>query len=172
MTPQETKQIQDAVTTGLSHFCVEEIIVPKLERAITAALQRNDPWRPALHFLAGLAAFCLAVVVGVFNAFPADATVMDALERQALGGVLAWISLAAFVATLAGGFGQLMRWRYRDNQQGMVHRWGPGICMLVPALFGLGAVSYCVRWGVAALTDPSQDLGFRAALTELFCRLF
>lgn len=112
------------------------------------------------------------MIVGVFNAFPDSPDAMGSLERQALGGVLAWIALAAFAATVAGGFAQLMRWRYRDDSAGRVHRYGPVLCMAVPALCGLVAVSYCVRWGAAVLSEPPLAPGFWPALAELLGRLF
>jgi hypothetical protein len=86
--------------------------------------------------------------------------------------MLARIALPAPTATVAGGFAQLMRWFYRSDNAGGVHRVGPAVCMAVPAACGLVAVSYRVRWDAAVLSEPPLEPGFWPALVVLFGRLF
>ena len=92
---------------------------------VQSALQQavkgiSDPWRNVRHFLAGLVTFCAAVIVGIFNALP------DAMSGQSdpvikmLGGVLAWLAIAALVATACGICAQLGSWKCRkayDSQE-------------------------------------------------------
>jgi hypothetical protein len=45
----------------------------------------HDPYRTTIPFLAGLIAFCLAVIVGIFNAFPDPPTDTGSMVYQMFG---------------------------------------------------------------------------------------
>jgi hypothetical protein len=155
--------------------------------------RRIDPYRMHLQFLTGLIGFCLAVIVAVLAALPkseapsfnltigggsaaASGGATASVTVAALGGILAWIAIAALVATFAAFIVQVARcWRAvkeRDqatpppiNAYCITALW---VVAWVPILPGAGAVIYCVRGGSALLNGASALAGFWPALRTLF----
>lgn len=155
MTNQEIQDIKDAVTAAIKD----------------AKEAGFDPYRTTIYFLAGLIAFCLSVIVGIFNAFPDAPVDRISPTYRVLGGVLAWISITALFATFCSLAAQILKYCYRVKQkQGMPAApwWGwLALLMGLPALSGAIAVAYCVRAGVAILNSETELPGMLDALCKL-----
>jgi hypothetical protein len=129
-----------------------------------------DPFRLAVLFLGGLIGFCLALLVPVFSTlhdFQADAC--NPAYRM-LGGVLAWISIAALVATVGALIAQLCRYAYRLGRfrnpacvTGMLI-----LLMGTPVIPGAIAVGYCILGGSAILNHDATLPGWRDAVGKLW----
>jgi hypothetical protein len=135
---------------------------------LAAEQKGHDPYRTTIQFLAGLIAFCLAVIVGIFSAFPdppVDAT--DVVYRM-LGGVLAWISITALVATISALITQILK-RAHHEKPGAAGPpwWGLALLMSIPAGLGAMAVTYCVRGGAAILNSDTGLIGFAEAICKI-----
>lgn len=129
-----------------------------------------DPYRTAIFFIAGVLAFCLSVIVGIFAILPDYAKWKDAPFAHMVGGVLAWISIAALSATICGGILQIMKRNYFadiDAGETGVKPTNEAISflMVVPILPGAFAVSDCVRGGAVMLTNSSS---FPSLLDAIF----
>jgi hypothetical protein len=88
------------------------------------------------------------------------------------GGVLAWISITALVATVSALIAQLRKYLYRVKQRRGESPTDPrkqelALLMGVPTLFGAIAVAYCVRAGAAILNGDTELIG----MVEAICRL-
>jgi len=144
----------------------------ELERA---RRRRVDPFRPHLQFLVGLATFSLGILIGVFAALPKDSAKLTANAAAMLGGVLAWMSVAALTAALAALFVQIVKgvfnWRDRGKEAStipacsVVLLWIVSVLPIVP---GAVAVSYCLRAGAAMLNASPSLQGFFGAVQSLF----
>jgi hypothetical protein len=117
----------------------------------------RDPYRATLHFLAGLIAFSLAVIVGVFNALPDPPVDTTHAVHRMLGGVLGWMAITALIAAVAALVTQLLKTIYRTG----VPWWVLLLLMAAPAVTGAAAVSYCIRGGAAMVNANAElsDLG-------------
>lgn len=130
--------------------------------------KRNDPYRTTIYFLAGLIAFCLAVITGIFSAFPDPPIDTGDVVYRMLGGVLAWISITALAATVCMAFAQTLKFKHRkdatpqDPDGTML-----ALLMGVPTILGGIAVIYCIRGGMAILHGNTELIG----LPEAICRL-
>lgn len=159
--PQIGRVIADSVDRAVREQL--DAAVPALVKGAVlgtqAAAERraHDPYRTTIHFLAGLIAFCLAVIVGVFSALPDPPVSPAPLVHRLLGGVLAWIAVAALVATACAAVAQYRKHLYRARQDSTPspetpRKW-PLTLMLLPVAPGAMAVAYCVGSGLAMLND-------------------
>lgn len=129
-----------------------------------------DPFRLAVLFLAALIGFCLTLMVAIFGTlhnFPAASC--NPAYRM-LGGVLTWISISAFFATVCALFAQLCRYFYRLGWRG-----SPTsvtlilfFLMVVPVVAGAIAVGYCILGGAAILNQAAVLPGWRDAIGQLW----
>jgi membrane-associated protease RseP (regulator of RpoE activity) len=128
----------------------------------------EDPYRTTLHFLAGLIAFCLAVIVGVFNAFPAPPLDAASPIIRMLGGVLAWMAITALAATVSTGITQILKRAYRKQpSEAGPPWWGLALLIGLPVLPGAMAVAYCIRAGAALLDSDAELVGMAKAICTL-----
>lgn len=168
--------VRRALTEDM-HQAVREAlpaVLPEVVKAAALGTQQaidrkpRDPYRTTIYFLAGLIAFCLAVITGVFNAFPDPPVNTSDVVTRMLGGVLAWISITALVATGSMAFAQWFKNGYskRDGakEPSNARLW---LLMGIPTLFGAIAVAYCVRGGMALLNGDAELIG----LLDAFCKL-
>ena len=128
-----TNRIHDAVVAAIKDPQVSGALAEIAQKAILDANQKSyDPYRTTIHFLIALIAFCLSVIVGLFNALPDPPVCTYTLTYHMLGGVLAWISITAFVASVCAAVAQYLKHLYRVEQlrrctgpdcpQGAAHR--------------------------------------------------
>jgi hypothetical protein len=186
MTDQE---IRAAVTAAMQSSQVSQAIADSVQKAVQENLQTTlpdvvkgalkdakqaefDPYRTTIFFLAGLIAFCLAVIGGIFNAFPDPPVDTSGVVYRMFGGVLAWISITALVATVSALIAQLRKYRYGVKQKRGDNPTDPwklelALLMGVPTLFGAIAVAYCVRGGAAILNGDAELIGMLKAICTL-----
>lgn len=140
-----------------------------IQTALKEARQAEfDPYRTTIHFLAGLIAFCLAIIAGIFNALPDAPVDTGHVVYRMLGGVLAWISVTALVATFSALITQILKRAHRKTPSAEGPPWwGLALLMGVPAGLGAMAVAYCVRGGAAILNGDTELVG----MVEAICRL-
>ena len=136
---------------------------------------RLDPFRPYLQFLIGLITFALAILVGVFAALPKEKETLAAPFAAMLGGVLAWMALAALVATVVAAIVQATKyWHARPNKRGVVPEFTARkggwlwVIVVLPIVPGFVAVLYCLRAGAAMLNGATTLEGAWAAFLSLF----
>jgi hypothetical protein len=172
----QSSQVSLAIADSVQK-AVQENLKTTLPDVVTAALKdakqaEFDPYRTTIFFLAGLIAFCLAVIGGIFNAFPDSPVDTSGVVYRMFGGVLAWISITALVATVSALIAQLRKYLYRVKQRRGESPTDPrkqelALLMGVPTLFGAIAVAYCVRAGAAILNGDTELIG----MVEAICRL-
>jgi membrane-associated protease RseP (regulator of RpoE activity) len=119
--PQVSNAITDSVQKAIQEK-LQTALPDVVKGAVLGAQQAtdqkaHDPYRTTIHFLAGLIAFCLAVIVGIFNAFPDPPIDTGSVVYRMFGGVLACISITALVATVSALIAQLRKYRYRVKQK-------------------------------------------------------
>jgi hypothetical protein len=168
-------QIGAAIDAGVQK-ALQEKLQTSLPEVVSAAVKATlrgkakadeDPYRTTFHFLGGLLAFCLAVIVGIFNALPdPPLDPADGVIRM-FGGVLAWIAITALVATACAAIAQALKYAHLQKGTAAPGVWLPALLMAAPAVFGAVAVAYCVRGGAALLNGDSGLIG----LADAFCRL-
>jgi hypothetical protein len=170
------------------------LTVTELRDELEAARRRRiDPYRTHLQFLIGLIGFCLAVIVGVLAALPksegssfnltiggggasAAGAAAAGVSGAALGGVLAWIALAALVATLSAFIVQVARGLRALHERNVTPPpvvdgrivaalW---VVAALPILPGAVAVAYCVRVGAALLSGAGAVQNLSSAFRALF----
>lgn len=162
-TPQVSGTIAEIVQKA-----VRESTLDAVKQAVLGANQANyDPYRTTIHFLAGLVAFCLAVIVGIFNALPHPPVCTYTLTYRMLGGVLAWMAITALVATFCAAFAQLRKSHLREHPN-PPWKGERATLMIVPALFGGMAVIYCVGAGLAILNNNLGPLKTASAICKLW----
>lgn len=152
--------IKDAQVSG----ALAEIVQQAIE---DADRKRYDPYRTTIHFLIALIAFCLSVIVGIFNALPDPPVSTYTLTYRMLGGVLAWIAMTALVATFCAAFAQLRKSHTHEHEK-KPWKGERAILMVVPALFGGMAVIYCVGVGLAMLNDNKGPLKSLCVICKLW----
>ena len=111
----EDPQVGRAIAGSMQNAIQEKLqsaLLDVVKGAIVGAQQaadqkKHDPYRTTIHFLAGLIAFCLAVIVGTFSAFPDPPVDTRDVVYRMLDGVLAWISITALVATVSVAIAQI-----------------------------------------------------------------
>lgn len=168
--------VRQALTENMHQAVRESLpaVLPEVVKDAVLGTQQaidqkpRDPYRTTIYFLAGLIAFCLAVITGVFNAFPDPPVNPGDVVTRMLGGVLAWISITALVATGSMVFAQLFKNSYSKRpgakEPNDVRLW---LLMGIPTLFGAVAVAYCVRGGMALLHGDAELIGLLDALCKL-----
>jgi hypothetical protein len=183
------KDIQDAVLAAIRGEQVSKAIAASVQTALQEKLaaampdvvagsvkvalkskspSEEDPYRTTFHFLGGLIAFCLAVIVGVFNAFPAPPIDATSPTNRVLGGVLAWMAIAALAATVNAAITQILKREYRRKpSEAGPPWWGLALLMGVPVLPGAMAVVYCVRAGAAILGSDAELVSLAKAICTL-----
>jgi hypothetical protein len=174
--PQVSNAITDSVQKAIQEK-LQTALPDVVKGAVLGAQQAtdqkaHDPYRTTIHFLAGLIAFCLAVIVGIFNAFPDPPTDTGSMVYRMFGGVLAWISITALVATVSALIAQLRKYLYGVKQkrgESPTDPWKLELALLmgVPTLFGAIAVAYCVRGGAAILNGDAELIGMLKAICTL-----
>lgn len=110
LSDEEQSKIAAAVATAVVRDlkATASNVVVAVERTAPAAPEpkKLDPYRPALQFLTGLLAFCLALIVALFAALGADkGHAINALVSQ----VLMAMAITAVVGTVAIGLMQLAK---------------------------------------------------------------
>ena len=169
-----TNRIHDAVATAIKDAQVSGALAEIVQKAILDANQKSyDPYRTTIHFLIALIAFCLSVIVGIFNALPDPPVCTYTLTYRMLGGVLAWISITAFVASVCAAIAQYLKHLYRVEQLEGVQ--GPAVprerlivLMGLPIVPGAFAVIYCVGAGLAMLNNNLGPLRSCQAIFRLW----
>lgn len=174
--PQVGRAIADSVQKTVQEKF--EAAIPDVVKGAVLGTQRaaerksHDPYRTTLHFLAGLVAFCLAVIVGIVNALPDPPVATYPMTHRLLGGVLAWIALTALVATVCAIGAQYRKHRYlalqNDDPPPKVPAGWPLALMLLPVLPGAMAVVYCVGCGLAMLNNNLGPLKSVATIGQLW----
>jgi hypothetical protein len=180
-----SEEIRDAIVAALKDARTKEALASAMHSVVDDQLKaslpdlvkgavlgaRNavdekpyDPYRTTLHFLAGLIAFSLAVIVGVFNALPDPPVDTTYAAQRMLGGVLGWMAITALVATVAALFTQLLKNTYRKA----VAWWVELMLMGTPALSGAAAVVYCIRGGGSMASARTELIGLGEALCTLW----
>lgn len=169
-----TNRIHDAVVDAIKDPQVRGVLAEMVQKAILDANQKSyDPYRTTIHFLIALIAFCLSVIVGIFNALPDPPVCTYTLTYHMLGGVLAWISITAFVASVCAAVAQYLKHLYRiaqlENVPGLtVPKERLIVLMGLPILPGAFAVIYCVGAGLAILADNRGPLKSLCAICKLW----
>jgi membrane-associated protease RseP (regulator of RpoE activity) len=163
-----TEHMRQAVQGTLQTALPEVVKAAVLGTQQAAGQKKIDPYRTTIYYLAGLIAFCLAVITGIFNAFPDPPIDTGDVVYRMLGGVLAWISITALVATVCMAVVQILKHMHRQDANAQ----GPGTATLallmgIPTFFGAMSVTYCVRGGMAVLHGNTELIG----LLEAFCKL-
>ncbi len=188
MDADTTKAIQDAVN-GAVTTAIKNTVTTAVNDAVQEGFKEDkkkkeedekkkfDPFRNAILFLAGLLAFCLSIIVGIFGTMSDfEKSQDDVLAGWLLGGVLAWISLAALAATVSMLILQVWKavyfYRLNKGDHDWIGRVIQTLLMLGPLLLGAGAVYYYVRVGavmmkVASITNDKLP-SFMTALCSLF----
>ncbi|MBI3431292.1 MAG: hypothetical protein HY018_03640 [Hydrogenophilales bacterium] len=169
-----TNRIHDAVVTAIKDAQVSGALAEIVQKAILDANQKSyDPYRTTIHFLIGLIAFCLSVIVGIFHALPDPPVCTYTLTYHMLGGVLAWISITAFVASVCAAGAQYLKHLYRVEQ--LKGEPGPAVpkerllvLMALPIMPGAFAVIYCVGAGLAILNDNRGPLKSLCVICKLW----
>ena len=168
-------KLRDAVTEALNDSKVSGAIAGIVQKAILDADQKSyDPYRTTIHFLIGLTAFCLSVIVGIFNALPDPPVSTYTLTYRMLGGVLAWIAMTALLATLCAGFAQLRKSHLRehpknpDGTDAVPWKGERPALMLLPTLSGAMAVVYCGGAGLAIMNNNLGPLESICAICKLW----
>lgn len=163
-----TANLQQAVRETFPAALPDVVKAAVLGAQQAADQKRHDPCRTTIHFLAGLIAFCLAVIAGIFNAFPDPPADTGDVVYRMLGGVLAWISITALVATVCMAVVQILKYRHRKDANAQDPDTATlALLMGIPTLFGAMAVSYCVRGGMAVLHGGTELVGLLDALCKL-----
>lgn len=166
------QSVQEAMQEKLQ-VSIPDVVKGAIQGAQQGAKQAEyDPYRTTIHFLGGLIAFCLAVIVGIFNALPDPPVTNYSLEYQMMGRVLAWISIAALVATVCSAIAQYCKHLYRIKQHAIesspkIPKWRLLVLMGIPIGFGLIAVIFCVGTGLAILNDNAEPVGTADAICKL-----
>ncbi|MBW8329804.1 MAG: hypothetical protein K0M48_11835 [Thiobacillus sp.] len=123
MTSQEIEQIKEAVAETIKSqdigATIRQVAKESLDETLAGAVivrhpgtpqdkgkTNSDPYRTTIHFLAGAITFCLTLMVGIVNALPAERLAFCSPTYMMLGGVLAWISVAALLATICMAIAQ------------------------------------------------------------------
>ncbi len=169
-----TNRIHDTVVTAIQDARVSSALAGIVQKAIQDANQKSyDPYRTTIHFLIALIAFCLSVIVGIFNALPAPPVRTYTLTYHMLGGVLAWISITALVASMCAAAAQYFKHLYRVGQlQGVTGLAVPRerliVLMGLPIVPGAFAVIYCVGAGLAILNDNRGPLKSLCVICKLW----
>ncbi|MDP1533592.1 MAG: hypothetical protein Q8L92_08430 [Rubrivivax sp.] len=148
-----------------------------VERAVLGAKKADyDPYRTTIHFLAGLIAFCLALIAGIVNALPDPSASPYTLTYQKLGGVLAWISITALLATICSVAAQGCKHLYRAKQletgtSPPVSKMWLFTLMGIPVLSGAMVVIFSVGAGLAILNNNVGLPGMKEVVCKLspFC---
>lgn len=174
-----TAALRDAQVSGaiaeIVQKAVQESTLEAVKKAVLGANQANyDPYRTTIHFLIALIAFCLSVIVGIFNALPDPPVCTYTLTYRMLGGVLAWISITALIATFCAGFAQLRKSYLRehpkksDGTDSTPWKGERAALMLIPALFGTMTVIYCVGVGLSILNNNLGPLKSASVICKLW----
>ena len=173
-----TAALRDAQVSGaiaeIVQKAVRESTLEAVKKAVLGANQANyDPYRTTIHFLAGLVAFCLAVIVGIFNALPDPPVCSYTLTYHMLGGVLAWIAITALVAAVCSAAAQYLKHLYRAAQlkgdpSPAVPKALPLVLMGLPIVPGAFAVIYCGGAGLAILNNNLGPL----KTANVICKLW
>ena len=159
---------------GIVQKAVQESTLEAVKRAVLGANQANyDPYRTTIHFLIGLIAFCLSVIVGVFNALPDPPVRTYTLTYHMLGGVLAWIAITALVATVCSAAAQYLKHLYRADQlkggpSPPVPKALPLVLMSLPIVPGAFAVIYCGGVGLAIMNNNLGPLRSICVICKLW----
>jgi hypothetical protein len=142
------------------------LILP-VERAAPAEAKKLDPYRPALQFLAGLLAFCLALIVALFAALGAD-------KGHAINALVSWvlagISITAVAGTMASG---LLQWAKSSSPDKMGRGSIAGVILaVVTVLCGAATVYVCADGALKiarqqCIAKPAEGLGNDALITLL-----
>lgn len=174
--PQVGQAIADSVQKTVQEKF--EAAIPDVVKGAVLGTQEaaerkaHDPYRTTLHFLAGLVAFCLAVIVGIVNALPDPPVATYPMSHRLLGGVLAWIALTALIATVCAIGAQYRKHCYRALQKNdpppKVPTGWPLALMLLPVFPGAMAVVYCVGCGLAMLNNNLGPLKSVATIAQLW----
>lgn len=163
-----TENMQQAVQKTLRTALPEVVKAAVLGTQQAADPKKRDPYRTTIYFLAGLIAFCLAVITGIFNAFPAPPVDTGEVVYRMLGGVLAWISITALVATVCMAVVQILKYMHRKDDSTQDPATATlALLMGIPTVFGAIAVIYCVRGGVAVLHGDTELIGLLDAVCKL-----
>src|SRR3569832_979007 len=167
-----TENMQQAVQGTLQTALPAVVKAAVLGTQQAADQKKGDPYRTTIYFLAGLIAFCLAVITGVFNAFPDPPADTGDVVYRMLGGVLAWISITALVATVCMAVVQILKYRHSKDANAQDPATATlALLMGIPTLIGAMAVTYCIRGGMAVLNGGTELVGLLDALCKLvrFC---
>ncbi|MHB1093778.1 hypothetical protein [Thiobacillus sp.] len=163
-----TENMQQAVQKTLQTALPDVVKAAVLGTQQATDPKKRDPYRTTIYFLAGLIAFCLAVITGIFNAFPDPPADTGDVVYRMLGGVLVWISITALVATVCMAAVQILKYRHRKDASTQDPDTSTlALLMGIPTFFGAIAVSYCVRGGMAVLHGGTELVG----LLDALCRL-
>ncbi len=178
MTDEEIKKLAKEISESLKGQIDPTVIAGKVPEAVKAYLDRQserneDPFRTTIHFLGGLMATSVALTVGIFAAFPKSG---DAVATHMMGGMLAWIAVAAILTAICIGIVQFWKWRYRlrlislaESEKPKRPCWiGIAAIMSLPGLFSLVAASYAIRGGAAMIEGSTELPGFQCAFSILF----
>ena len=167
--------LRDAVREALDDRQIADAIGKMVKEAVHEANQENyDPYRTTIHFLVGLTAFCLSVIVGIFTALRDPPVRTYTLTYHMLGGVLAWIAITALVATFCAAFAQLRKSPLRehpknaDGTKAAPWKGERATLMLLPALSGAMAVVYSAGAGLAIMNNNLGPLGNVCAICKLW----
>lgn len=167
-------RIHDAVATAIKDERVSGALAEVVQKAILDENRKNyDPYRTTIHFLIALIAFCLSVIVGIFNALPDPPVCTYTLTYHMLGGVLAWISITAFIASACAAGAQYLKHLYQAEQLNgepgpTVPKVLPFVLMALPIVPGAFAVIYCVGAGLAILNDNRGPLKSLCVICKLW----
>lgn len=163
-----TANLQQAVRETFPAALPDVVKAAVLGAQQAADQKRHDPCRTTIHFLAGLIAFCLAVIAGIFNAFPDPPADTGDVVYRMLGGVLAWISIAALAATVCMAITQILKYMHRKDAGAQDPNPATlALLMGIPTVCGVMAVAYCVRGGMAILHGRTELPGLPDALCKL-----
>ncbi len=132
--------IGPGIEAGLKKLTISVTIPGTDETLLTE--REAAPYKAALHFLAALITFSLAVIVAILSHFPTGAI---AAQRY-VGGILSWITITAVVATICAAALQFCK-----GQQFKPYRPGVILAMGLPIVPGVVAVSFSVLAGAAAM---------------------
>ena len=160
----ETEVVKKLAATGSPVVVAVERTAPP-----PAEPKKLDPYRPALHFLTGLLAFCLTLIVALFAALDADkGPAVNALVSWVLMGIAA----TAAVGTIAIGLLQWAKSRSPDTFNDL-GKFGAGVA-IVAVLCGVGTVLLCVRGALIVaeqncIEKPVEGIG-ETVLTQLLVK--
>lgn len=111
------KAVEDGVIRKLTESSAPLVVAVKLAAADQADDKaKRDPYRPLLHFVTGLLAFCLALLVALFAALGAD---KGPLINSLVSWVLMGMAATAAIGTVAIGVLQLAKTLSPDTFSGL-----------------------------------------------------